>query len=61
MNTQMKNTIDLLPYLPAHECTKHRDLFSHIVQTVGMVIEGAVTLGIGLCLMIGLYIFLTIV
>lgn len=61
MNTQMKNTIDLLPYLPAHECTKRRDHFSRIIQTVGMIIEGAVTLGIGLCMMAGLYIFLTIV
>lgn len=61
MNTQMKNTIDLMPYLPVYECRKHTDLFSHIIRTVGLVIEGAVTLGIGLCLMAGLYIFLTIV
>lgn len=60
MNTPMRNTIDLTPYLPVCSPRKSRGHFTQLLQTIGLVIEGVATLGIGLCLMVGLYVFLTI-
>lgn len=60
MNAPMRNTIDLTPYLPVYTPRKTRRHFSQLLQTIGLVIEGVVTLGIGLCLMVGLYVFFTI-
>ncbi len=57
----MNNTIDLRPYLPAQTARKAKKTLHDIVELIGMVVEGAVTLGIGACLLAGVYIFLTIV
>lgn len=57
----INNTIDLRPYLPAQTHRKTKHTVHSIVELVGMVIEGVVTLGIGACLLAGIYVFLTIV
>lgn len=54
------NTIDLRPYLPTQRRRKTRRTLHDIVELIGLVIEGAVTLGIGACLLAGVYVFLTI-
>lgn len=55
------NTIDLRPYLPAQSRRKTRRTLHDIVELIGLVIEGAVTVGIGVCFVAGVYVFLTIV
>ncbi len=57
----MNNTIDLSPYLPAQVQRKAKRTLHDIIEMIGMVIEGAVTIGIGACLLAGVYVFLTIV
>lgn len=60
MNTASNNTIDLRPYLPSPKQHKIKLTYRNIIECIGLVIEGAVTLGIGICLMTGIYVFLTI-
>lgn len=60
MNTPMKNTIDLTPYLPVCAPVGNRRQFAKILQIIGLVIEGVATLGIVICLMAGISVFFTI-
>lgn len=57
----MNNTIDLRPYLPKQTHRKAKTTLRSIIELVGMVVESAVTIGIGVCLVAGVYVFLTIV
>lgn len=60
MNTANK-TIDLMPYLPAQPARKTRMTLHGVIETLSFIVESAVTIGIGICLLTGIYIFLSIV
>ena len=60
MNTVNK-TIDLMPYLPVQPERKASKTLHGVIETVGFIVESAVTIGIGVCLLAGVYIFLSIV
>lgn len=60
MNT-MNKTIDLMPYLPVQPVKRNRRTLKNIATVLGVIIESAVTFGIGVCLLTGIYVFLSIV
>lgn len=53
--------IDLCPYLPAPTVPERKHTLHNVLQIVGTVVESIVTIGIGVCLITGTYIFLSIV
>lgn len=57
----VNKTIDLMPYLPAQTAQKNRKTLHEIVTLIGLIVESAVTIGIGICLLTGIYVFFSIV
>lgn len=61
MNTSINRTIDLMPYLSCPNTTKSKITFYRVMQVLGLLLESVISLGVGVCLITGLYVFFTII
>lgn len=61
MNSSCDNIINLCPYLSTAEIKKPRFPFRQVLQVISLLIDGVATVGIGVCLIAGVYVFLQMV